>query len=314
MSDKTVSEQSSETNRCAEAVLEYLVANSELARELESPTLEELLAHQEDKEHCVRLLATLPQLEKDRFKMSNCLIYKTLPYDSLEGLSNADLETLAELCKYFMLPRILRKKLNKVIDNGSDIKNYDFNIKRTSEWAEIGDLRGLQWAYEMSYWTLKGVCASAAHGGYLDCLQYAHKHDCELDENTCLWAACNGHLDCLKYACEHGCYWAEETCSYAAENGHLDCLKYARENGCGWGDYMYENTAEVGQLECLKYIHKSGCPKPKNNLESLCRHAAMSGNVECLRYLHEAGFPWDEQTCAYAADYGHIECLRYAHE
>lgn len=100
------------------------MANSELAKSLDQPvSLEELLAHQEDKERCIRLLAILPQLENNKLKLSNCLLDKTLPYDSLVGLSNTDLVFLQELCKYLILSDDLIEKVSLAANNGSDIAN-----------------------------------------------------------------------------------------------------------------------------------------------------------------------------------------------
>lgn len=128
-------------------VLEYLVANSELARSLEEVTLEELLIHQEDLNKCVWLLSKLPQLEKDNLKMSNVLLDRALPYDSLIGLSTENLVQLRELCKYFMLSDSLCKKLSVVIENGIDIEKYDFDFM--FGWHKIGDVRGFKWAHKM---------------------------------------------------------------------------------------------------------------------------------------------------------------------
>lgn len=211
---------------CEDAILEYLVANSELARSLEEVTLEELLAHQTDKERCLRLLAVVPNLEKDRFKASNCFLDSTVPYDSLIGLSGPDLLRLEELCDYFVLPSYVCGKLSGVIKNGIDINKYiyDFDIKNTSKWAEIGDLRGLQWACKQIYpWI------DSDKNDLFMMLPPASFH---WNENTCASAAKGGYLDCLRYAYQHGCLLNSDVCAYAAANGHLDCLQYARERGC----------------------------------------------------------------------------------
>lgn len=149
MSD--ISQKSAETRQYEKAALDYLLANSELARSLEEVTLQELLVHQTDQKCCIWLLSKLPQLEKDRLKLSNCLLDNVAPYDSLIGLSNKRLKKLKHLCKYFMLSDNLCEKIDKVIENGVDIKKYDFDIQNIYKWAEIGDVRGLEWARQKGY-------------------------------------------------------------------------------------------------------------------------------------------------------------------
>ena len=68
------------------------------------------------------------------------------------------------------------------------------------------------------------TCMTAAEGGHLDVLKYAHKNGCPWNEWTCRRAAGGGHLNVLKYAREKGCPWDDETCYYAAEGGHLNVL------------------------------------------------------------------------------------------
>jgi hypothetical protein len=159
---------------------------------------------------------------------------------------------------------------------------------------------------------LRGFSLSrtAAQGGHLDCLQYAHEHGCPWDTDTCVYAAANGHLDCLRYAHEQGCPWDTETCRYAAQGGHLDCLRYAHEHGCPWNTDTCRYAAEYSHLDCLRYAHEHGCPWNTDT----CRYAALNGHLDCLRYAHEHGCPWHSFTCRCAALNGHLDCLQYAHE
>lgn len=336
------------------AILDYLVANSELARSLEQPvSLEEMLAHQTDKEQCIRLLTVLPEFAKDKFKLSNCLLDNVVPYDSLIGLSTEDLAQLGELCNYLMLPSDICKKISKVIENGIDIEKYNFDVRNTAEWARIGDLRGLKWAYESSFtvrnlifgashWN-KETCNVAAENGHLDCLRFAHEAGFPLSVRICEWAAGAGHLDCLQYAYKacgsDGPKYGTGICSYAAWKGHLDCLIWLHEAGCPWDALTTEHAADGGHFECLRYA----CNPPSGDrcpwYNNLCEVAAAGGSVDCLRYarevlgckfdtitctnagnldclkyLHKAGRPWNEKTCYEAAYNGRLDCLRYLHQ
>jgi hypothetical protein len=154
------------------------------------------------------------------------------------------------------------------------------------------------------------TCSSAALGGHLDCLQYAHEHGCLWDDDTCSSASYGGHLICLQYAHEHGCSWDDDTCSSASYGGHLDCLQYAHESGCPWNDRTCYKAAERGHLNCLQYAHEHECPWNSGT----CYIAAWGGHLDCLQYAHEHGCSWDASTCYYAVKGGNLDCLQYAHE
>jgi hypothetical protein len=102
----------------------------------------------------------------------------------------------------------------------------------------------------------KWICESAAMDDSLECLKYAHEHNCPWDERICAWAARN--LECLEYAHTHGCPWDELTCAFAADNGSLACLKYAHEHGCPWNRWTCEWASNDA---CLEYAIAYGCPQ-----------------------------------------------------
>lgn len=269
-------------------VLDYLVANSELAKSLESVTLEELLAHQADFDKCVDLLSRLPQLETNRLKLSNCLFDGVLPYDSLIGLCSEDLARLKELCNYLILPGFLCEMLDKVLKNGSDIKNYDFDINDCYAWAKIGDLRGLGWIWHNSSYShriLERIAMYATEYDYVDCLEFA----CD---------RCVDDVDWKKY----------NLCNWAADYGSLACLRYAHSKNYYWDSYTSACAARSGNVKCLQYVHTQGCPWD----EFVCAMAAMYGRLECLKYAHTHGCPWDARTYKYAEKHGHLDCLEYA--
>ena len=77
-----------------------------------------------------------------------------------------------------------------------------------------------------------------------------------MGEYTCRSAAGGGHLEVLQYAHENGCrgtlgeYTCENGCPYAAEGGHLEVLKYAHENGCPLGEYTCRYAAGEATWRC----------------------------------------------------------------
>ena len=56
----------------------------------------------------------------------------------------------------------------------------------------------------------------------------------------CSSAAYGGQLECLRYAHENGCRWGIGTTGRALSNDHLECLRYARDNGCPCGQSLYD--------------------------------------------------------------------------
>lgn len=185
---------------------------------------------------------------------------------------------------------------------------FELTKKACESAAGGGQLHVLQWAHELGFGYLwdSYTCSSAAAEGHLDCLKFLHENGCEWDQKTCDNAAHGGHLNCLAYAHENGCAWSAKTSREAGDS--ISCMRYLHENGCEW----HEKTcsAAATSIECLRYAHENGCPWDKKT----CRAAASNNSLVCLQYAHENGCPWDSQTCLYAAIYGYLDCLIYAHE
>jgi hypothetical protein len=131
------------------------------------------------------------------------------------------------------------------------------------------------------------TCFSAAHGGHLEVLQWAHANgcpwnDCPLNMGTCAGAALGGHLEVLQWAHANGCPWNEETCSWAAWGGHFEVLQWARANGAPWD-------------------------------ADTCYWAAGGEHLEMLQWLRANGCPWNERTCKEAEDKHHRDVFLWAH-
>lgn len=153
------------------------------------PTLDDLLAAfcaaRKRSHKCFKrateVLDRLPAFEKDTFKLSNCVLDGKLPFDSLDGLNDADLVLLAELADYLDFPTDWVIKLRAVAAHGKRHSEYivwddvKFSIMQLNHWAYIGDLRGLQWAHNEGFsYGYNNICLCAAKQGYLDCLIYGH--------------------------------------------------------------------------------------------------------------------------------------------
>jgi hypothetical protein len=98
----------------------------------------------------------------------------------------------------------------------------------------LGDVGAVDWfGIESGGWDQqRRLCASAAHSGQLEALQWLRQRGCAWDACTCSAAARGGHLAVLQWARANGCAWDAGTCTEAARGGHLAVLQWARANGC----------------------------------------------------------------------------------
>ena len=99
----------------------------------------------------------------------------------------------------------------------------------------------------------RATCASAARGGHLECLRYAHENGCPWDGATCASAARGGHLECLRYAHENGCPWGGATTACMQPREGIWSACDMRENGCPWDlrVHLQRQQRGGGHLECL---------------------------------------------------------------
>lgn len=188
------------------------------------------------------------------------------------------------------------------------------------------------------------ICQYAAEIGDLECLKYAHEHDCPLNKDYCTAnAALGDHLECLIYACENGCLLNVLACTYAAIGGSTNCLKYIFEDGphekdlkeimkkMGTDDeddsdgesstFSFRNeimngAIESGNLACVKYLHGHGCSLEIENAKEVAR----CHNMPLLEYILEYGdidFSDVKEinvgVCKIATKRGHVDILDYMH-
>lgn len=334
------------------SILEYLLVNSRIARELAkdgSLTIEELLSsYCETPEafgYTIRLLERLPGLESDRLKISNCLFDGTLPYDSLIGLTESDLKNLSEIVDYLDLPGKLTQKIKQVIENGTKWEDsYDINT-----FLENGDLRGFTHVYECfkKFNALDKLTPKprsiAAKGGHIDCLDWMYKNRVGgWDDQQCQSAVKYDQYECLKFICEntlkcpnhvHDCEMASIA---AARAGNLKCLKYL--HSAGYTSNASLTAAIQGHsFHCLMYLHTAGfelnpehlCMSASVSLECfeyvhkifetaertihVCLAAARSNKLDILEYAHEEGYPWNRDIFVTAACSDSLECVKYMH-
>ena len=278
-------------------LLEYLLANSGLAKTLneDSPvTVEDLLTEYCDDpriksddfrkvclrrklSYCIDLLEKLQIFAREKIKFSNCVIDGQLPYDSLVGLKQEDLSEIVKLIDYLDLSKELIRKIDQVIENGISVNKYltvfdtdieNFDMTNTSDWATIGDLRGLKWCHEMGYELNEETIVFCVNYGHLDCLEYTYTHmeSVSLTAGCCQRVAYDGHLDCLKWLHEHGCPWDEKTYIYAIFGDNFECFKYAhapdgdRSRGCPLTSIVRTYAERYRRSQFIQYLIENNCP------------------------------------------------------
>lgn len=305
------------------SLLEYLRANSQVAAVLEDPTLEDLLSLAPAPfDTCVYLLNKFRLFTEEQPKYSNCVIDGNLPYDSLIGLSNADLETLGHLVDYLILPSAY---LQEIIDCGTACEKYElpeyskyrgrrvtFNPKDTDHWACIGDKRGFEHAVAAGVVVSDLVCNAAARGGQLEFLQWLTTKGYKPSLHTATIAAETGHFEMLPWLHEQNFPFDEEVFTFVAATGRLDLLQWLYTIKAPLGEGAYAATATNGHLECLQWLVTK--QSPEDYWERITLEAAFHGHLELLKWSHKAGAPLNSWVCAHAAKGGHLDILKWAYE
>lgn len=121
----------------------------------------------------------------------------------------------------------------------------------------------------------------AARAGHLDCLQFAHKHGCQLSVSSeIVWRT--------RYCC----------CQEAFKNGHLACLQYSQQAGCPpfeLGEWGCSRTS----AECLKLLLDGldritrEQPYLQYYIPGVAGHAIRLGSSACIDKLYDMGWRWE---------------------
>lgn len=156
-------------------------------------------------------------------------------------------------------------------------------------------------------------CAFAAANNKLDILVFMHEDlGYVWNEKTCVCAIVGRSLDCLKYAHEHDCPWTEISLKTTIQAKNLECLDYAFKNKC---PYNYTTictyAAKCGFLDGLIYLVGSLVPTYEDTIYTATKY----GFLDCLKWLHEINEEeLTEMLFITAAEYGHLHCLKYLYD
>ena len=127
-------------------------------------------------------------------------------------------------------------------------------------------------------------------------LQWAHQRGGPWEDSISPSAAGGGHLDVLKWA--HEVVRGEaSTCTSAAQGGHLEVLKWARQQWIPWGD-TFDAAVRCGHLELLQWAYGKGCPWSIHSLRLACVYTHLDIAVDSGdQRAAWPGFPGVTQPC-----------------
>ena len=165
----------------------------------------------------------------------------------------------------------------------------------------------LQWAHQRGGPWEDSISPSAAGGGHLDVLKWAHEV-VRGEASTCTSAAQGGHLEVLKWARQQWIPWGD-TFDAAVRNGHFELLQWAYGEGCQWSIHSLRLACVYTHLDIATWLHAQNYPASAD----LCTEVAIEGGKLGLQHLRGLGYPWHEDFYEGVARYGSLDMLQWAH-
>jgi len=171
--------------------------------------------------------------------------------------------------------------------------------------------------FEIVHWLLANdcptadgwaICDSAARGGHMEILTWAHGEGYPCDFNAFRSAAHSGNVEMMAWMRAKDCGWSEEACTSAAAAGNLDALKWLHAEGAPWNARACAAAAYEGNLPLLQWLREHDAPWDTYT----CVAAATASNLEMLQWLRANSCPWDWRTCRAAAELEHHQVLAWA--
>lgn len=176
--------------------------------------------------------------------------------------------------------------------------------------AQSGQLEVLEFLLKEEIEVHPRTCVSAAGGGGLKCLRWAH-HQLgreSLSDEVVHTAAISRNVQILQYLWEQGCAIPELVCVAAAMDDDLDFIKYAVENwGCSLSPQICEAAVDNDNLELLEYVLANGCTPCEDRFPLAM---AVSGNVRFLRYALRNGIQLTPKALERASFWGNLKFLQ----
>ena len=206
------------------------------------------------------LIHQMPSISTLEFAWNNVPWGEQLQFAWDEQSQSALLMDQAWFCEHVVFTNKL-----ELLRWAREEKKCDWDKYTSDSAASMGNLDMLKYCVANDCPVDEEACASAAGGGYLECLKYLHEQvKVPLDIDIAVQAGVEGHLHILEYLVEkkHDKY-DERACYGAARYGHLDCLKYLHETAkAPWDSTAVREAHENNHPECLQYLLDNDCPLP----------------------------------------------------
>ncbi|CAM9700582.1 unnamed protein product [Ectocarpus sp. 6 AP-2014] len=173
------------------------------------------------------------------------------------------------------------------------------------------------------------ICAAAAKGGSLECLQFLRRQGFDWDLTTASYAARGGFTDMLKWSLLHDCTTVEEGKCHilynAAVGGQVEALKWLVpyfDHYAYMSDAICRGAVIAGEIGPLQFVmdlaYERGTPHNYMLWDiSMWRSAALSGKIEILDWgwVNTKGDnvpgDYDDSVTGWAAMSSKVDALRW---
>lgn len=234
-------------------IMEFLLENSPLVKELarNGPvTMEELFtcycSSPEDLATTIANVHKLAAFAVDEPQFSRCIIDRSQPYASLEGLTRDELGALVKLADYLQLPEHFERQIEEVARLGTKMSRY----KAILDWEDENDCKFNQW--NVDHWIelvdLEGIKYVVEEG------------DAMLTAKN-LWNTFNyTRTDITKYVYENLEEKPAKTEQVALYAGtQVELLKFLYDEGYPMSNMLLYNAIGQNSIDCLKFGYDCGC-------------------------------------------------------
>lgn len=176
-------------------------------------------------------------------------------------------------------------------------------------WAEVGDLKGLQFLHRQLKIKCKpNAMAKASRNGHLDVVKYLHSIGAPWYPQSIIWASSHGHLAVVKFlhnVVKMPC--PSEAMDWASSNGHLAVVKFLHEIGVPIGTIALDHASAYGFLDVVKFLHEIGAPYTTEAIDYACAF----GYLDVIKFLHNIGAKCTTLAIENACQCGHMDVVDF---
>jgi hypothetical protein len=187
--------------------------------------------------------------------------------------------------------------------------------QQLAAFAERGDLRLLEWAYQQTselrqHRTARKAFKVAAKHGHLEIVKWCETLPHGLPKNVAANALIHGQLEIVKYLYAAG-RLGKKVLRHAECSGSVELVEWLLEHGYKFDKNAGETAARFGHVHLIKWMLQH--PIGESVSRFTARHAARAGHADVFELLHEFEFDLDDAILN-AAMYGRLEVLQRARD